>query len=648
MTDWFTQAQLKKPKVFHVPDIRLGIGYDSLKNDTRALAVQDDDIYVPPVETAPEVKAEVLKIESLRELREALEISVSASYSGLFSVSAKVDWSRETEIKEQYLYLMVTCKVISGTKKLNAPYVLTEKAQAKLSQDPINWVDFRTRYGDTFIETITYGGEFYVLYEFQTRSSSEKTQLMAKLEGSYGAFSASAEVKRRVESIQVDTKTSVSYFVRGGTGQLPDITPENILDALLEFPVAVKLDGGAPALLSATYKDFQVVDDFPIVPDIDDSQQAYKTLDILSRRIDAALDVAKGNYRAVIPEGVNAAEELKKRIAAYQHTLSENPLRSGELPGDFQQDYNAQIAPLAAWCPRLNGLQNKNVASLSVADDEHIMAVDSEGATYYWNGEAWVSIGGRALTISAATNGMFSSVNHVNQVWFGNNKAYQGKQFEGVWAHYWNGQAWGNNPPNDYRLRVSITATDSPKLMETYYMVTTTGRLYRYYRAGNIWQEVVKVADNGAEVAKWSAGKDVTGTITSFPFLTAMSVGSEDYDTICVIDEDNFVYKLVMKERTATGTITVLPVKLKHVSVCDKDDIWGIDMNDHVVRWTGNVWVEIPMPIRLSAISVGKGRVVWGITENGTPVEMMGKYWLERDGKHALPFDPAVIKPFEE
>ena len=163
-------------------EVQLGIGYNSFTGETRGFAVEDTNVR-SEVLRGQEVLYSIREVENREQLRQHLGVSASASYSGIFSVSAKAEWSHDTTIDNHYFYLLISVRVKNGAAMLKK-YELTKGAKDLLIKSPYNWKAFYAKYGDMFVHSIVSGGEFHALYEFQTHSREDKDNLKTSAKGS--------------------------------------------------------------------------------------------------------------------------------------------------------------------------------------------------------------------------------------------------------------------------------------------------------------------------------------------------------------------------------------------------------------------------------------------------------------------------------
>src|SRR5262245_38823620 len=138
------------------PGMRFGMGVDSQTETPRGEALRYERI--EGHDGGQTVAAQFVKIESQESLMESMGISVSASVSYMLaSVDAKFDFSRQNAVNDYTVYLLLKASVRNPARSMMAPK-LTKQAEDVFNRSPD---EFRQIYGDTFIDEIHGGGEFF-------------------------------------------------------------------------------------------------------------------------------------------------------------------------------------------------------------------------------------------------------------------------------------------------------------------------------------------------------------------------------------------------------------------------------------------------------------------------------------------------------
>jgi hypothetical protein len=112
-----------------------------------------------------------------------VEASLSASY-GVATVDAKSSFSKTLKTTSTSLSMIVSTRVVSGTE--TATGTITEFSSKaiteSISAEGIG--AFLSSYGDSFVNSITLGSEYYAVYTFFTESESEQSDLRTSFKAS--------------------------------------------------------------------------------------------------------------------------------------------------------------------------------------------------------------------------------------------------------------------------------------------------------------------------------------------------------------------------------------------------------------------------------------------------------------------------------
>lgn len=567
----------------------LGMGYNTYTSETRGFAVLGDAVSSPSGDGGQEVEFAVHEVEDRESLREHMGIAASASYSGIFSVDAKAKWSSDRTIDARNFYLLISVTVTNSATDLKK-YELTPEARAMLGKKP-DWKGFYARYGDKFVSSVITGGEFHALYEFKTRSRKDKDELKAALKGSYGLFKANADFQKSLEQIKSCSELSATCFIRGGRGLLPDIqSPQKIVEAALQFPLAVDPEKGKPIAYKIATKDFKVVNGFPASGKVpfygSQASQNKRRLSALARLNDRVTDIQRMLSSGIYEDSLrNQIAELKEKIEDQALTLvNEIDEQHPETP-EFYDDFE-KIRSQTLWQPITGDLVH-----VSVGSHTHIWGLDRHDKAFRWDEEEekWEEKSGKLFSdISVGTDGFVLGLTLE----------------QGLFTWDEGTSAW---------KEVRIGRLDAGGALQPYPQATPSRLSVKSAR--NIWflaEDAFPYYCNDEYPEKkylliiLQPDLNPTG-------IRAVSQGSDN--TIWFIGPQGNVYSWGREKQQHPG-------ELKQISVGDSNHVWGIDTRQKVVRWTGEAWQQIPGA--LSTVSVGEDGTVWGITSRGGVVRFNG------------------------
>ncbi|WP_351230156.1 hypothetical protein [Streptomyces sp. NPDC002133] len=219
--------------------MRFGMGMDGLTEQVRGRAIDHDGDTTSS--GGAKTRSGVRLIESQETLLESLNVSVGASFRyGLASVEAKVQFVRESEVNSRSLYVQFWAYVQSPARTMINPR-LSAAAKALYETSP---GDFRSLYGDHFIDEIYSGGEFFGLFKFETRSERSHSDLQADLRASVGGFFAGGEIKaafrNAVDTFKQKTNMSILVMMDGSEGLQNPSDLDDLQDLYRGFNAAVR------------------------------------------------------------------------------------------------------------------------------------------------------------------------------------------------------------------------------------------------------------------------------------------------------------------------------------------------------------------------------------------------------------------------
>ncbi|ATQ42686.1 LGFP repeat-containing protein [Caulobacter mirabilis] len=234
--------------------MRFGMGVDSVVERVCGEAI----------EHAGEVGSEggqnaypsVSMIESQESLLESLNISaaLSARYGLAASLDTKMKFAQQHAVNEYSLYFLFRVEVENPPRAMRAPR-LTAAAQAIYDRSP---EEFTAVYGDTYIDSIYSGGEFYGLFTFRTRDESSKSEVAAELNGEIGNFLAGVEIaasfQNTVARASRKASMSIQAVMSGGSGLHNPASLDELRALYANFNVAVR---DHPIDYKAHIKDFR-------------------------------------------------------------------------------------------------------------------------------------------------------------------------------------------------------------------------------------------------------------------------------------------------------------------------------------------------------------------------------------------------------
>jgi hypothetical protein len=248
-------------------DVILGAGYDGLEDllSDAIVAVPSRDV---PTEGYPRggqrINVDIDVIEDTQALRETLNVSATAAARGLTgggSVSYKL--FSEVEINSNDVFALIFVSVVNETVSILDPR-LSKIAKDEWNSQAVSLrrYAFISAFGDSYVSSITTGGQFLALFRLHASSRREKEEVTISAKASFSSFRAEGNYDKVKEFFATHTHTTTSLQRNGGAGPYPNADIESLLRAAQEFPDLVNPDkGGKPVKIFFSAKSISKIPD---------------------------------------------------------------------------------------------------------------------------------------------------------------------------------------------------------------------------------------------------------------------------------------------------------------------------------------------------------------------------------------------------
>ena len=148
---------------------------------------------------------------------------------------------------------------------------------AKLAnEDPAK---FRKVCGDSYVATISQGGDLAMLFSFETRDIKKQQDIAASLKGSGWGVTAEGNMKSKIAEASKNTTTTLTYDQAGGSGDPIPTNLDELYDKIKAFPDAVAKAPYNYRLQLARYEDLI---NWP--HEVDNEHASYQAIDALIYR----------------------------------------------------------------------------------------------------------------------------------------------------------------------------------------------------------------------------------------------------------------------------------------------------------------------------------------------------------------------------
>jgi hypothetical protein len=239
-----------------------GVGVDEISLTTRGDAVNRTQPQAVTGAEGQTVTFYLDMLESLESLQTSMGMSMKAggSYLG-FGGSAKAKYVEQRQFNSYSVFLIVSVVVINAFRRMRdvslKPAALELLKNGKMER-------FREQYGDLFVEGMYTGGEFYAIFEIETKDSSDYSSVSAQIKGGADlgvvSFNASAKFNQTVAKLSKTNNIKVTSFQRGGDSS-PVMSVDDVIARAQALPKAVEGNKGVPFAVSlAEYRTLPIPD----------------------------------------------------------------------------------------------------------------------------------------------------------------------------------------------------------------------------------------------------------------------------------------------------------------------------------------------------------------------------------------------------
>jgi len=239
-----------------------GIGLDAVSQNVRSNCFEKSiTSEQTPGRIVTKIKVKIVKEQS--ELESVLGISGSTRLNiGLWTASAGARYLNERQSHVNSVFAVVSTEV-EGYQYSAKNIRLTEKNE-KLWED--DYVKFRDKCGDLYLDSITTGGKYLGIIEIMTSSTQEKNQVASSLTGRGGMAELTSDFKNSLNEISQQYRLDFEEIIIGGSpkqeeGEVGEITIESMIKKAQRFAV----DDFDPKVASykVLFKEYRLVADDP-------------------------------------------------------------------------------------------------------------------------------------------------------------------------------------------------------------------------------------------------------------------------------------------------------------------------------------------------------------------------------------------------
>ncbi len=232
----------------------------SLSNIAAYAVVDNGRVFAapPPVESATKIASLIQQGKTPGEIAATLGIDsrqLARNFARVLpDLSSPNPKARQKAIDVQRMNAAASAK--SGTAPVDPDFpgaiALLPKYRDMAASNPAL---FRKTCGDSFVLSISEGGESSALFTFETQSLGQQREISAAMEGSGWGAGASASMKSTIKTLADKTKMTIRWFQSGGSGEPLPTSLDTFYHSLQGFPKAVQQHPWKYKIELARYED---------------------------------------------------------------------------------------------------------------------------------------------------------------------------------------------------------------------------------------------------------------------------------------------------------------------------------------------------------------------------------------------------------
>ena len=231
--------------------LNLGQGYDVLSDrfSNAIVAVQGSSPAPDAKQGGQIVRSMIDVIEDVSEFRNTLRISISAAARMSFGrASAHYSLFRNIQVNSNDVFALLYVTVLNAPETLYDPRLSDAAKEEWSHQKPAERKGAMIRaFGDSYVSSITTGGEFLAVFRLHTTSRREREEVKASAKASFGLFNAKGSYSSITEEFAKHSRITTEFTRIGGEGPMPNRDVESLLAAAQAFPDLVNpAKGGRP------------------------------------------------------------------------------------------------------------------------------------------------------------------------------------------------------------------------------------------------------------------------------------------------------------------------------------------------------------------------------------------------------------------
>jgi hypothetical protein len=304
----------------------IGQGYNPVQGAVKGFCVDVGNLETQSGNSTGQMaEFRLLEIESESALREALNVSASASFTGTVGrASARASFAESVNKNRSSRYLLVHTRVANQLEVARS-FEFTDSATRLLKQGDSE--AFLKHCGSEFVYGRRTGGEFFAVFEFSFVSSEEEKAFSSAISGSGAGWKMAGSVNEELSKFGKFASTQIKMYVVGGSAAFPWV--DSLADFGAKFNTMVNLTQSNAVTLELLTKDYDGVEPIELRPNTELLVRQRYVMEQLGMGRDAAREILNTvrvvkthpeNYESVDLEHLNESES---KLNVYLNSLND-------------------------------------------------------------------------------------------------------------------------------------------------------------------------------------------------------------------------------------------------------------------------------------------------------------------------------------
>lgn len=266
----------------------LGMGYNSFRGELSMVHVAHAQAGGEAAPDAPvatdHVITQIEYVQTHSEVRRILDVRASASYKSVGGNGGSMSFRAYKSIAQttDSVFLVIRVRVINRTQNLSHPEAESTVLDAVRSSQPLPGEQraghvFGLVQADSYVSSITTGGEFVAVFSFNAVTEEDKRKVTVAGNLAVGRAKLSASREEINDSLKSFERTLAFVDRAGASDDLGELSPASLLEYALNFGGKVPDTGGQPIYFTTDR-----LGSLPGVISLEDLDTAYALEDLES------------------------------------------------------------------------------------------------------------------------------------------------------------------------------------------------------------------------------------------------------------------------------------------------------------------------------------------------------------------------------